>query len=494
MADDKHDQERITFGLFQREQRSLFGEILDWMLTPLLLLWPLSLALTWFVAQGIATKPFDRALEYNLQALTQFVVAKNKRLSFNLTPQARDLLRADDSDLVYYQVLGVRGELISGESDFPLPRDLETPEPGRVMLRDDVLRGDEVRVAYVWLERDTEPRRLVLMQVAETTGKRSTLATEIIKGVMVPQFIILPLAVLLVWLALVRGIRPLNDLEQTIRARKPDDLSPIGERDIPQEVAPLVSSINDLLTRLKASLTTQKRFLADAAHQLKTPLAGLRMQAELAQRETNAQEIRNSLQQIAHSSKRATHTVNQLLALARAETTGRTLPSARVDLASLVLAVVRDSVPRALEQGIDLGYEGPEALPEGQQRNGNPTLLQEMTRNLVDNAMNYSGPGSVVTVRVLLDRFSDVLTVQVEDNGPGIPESERERVLQPFYRALGTNVDGSGLGLAIVHEIAQQHDATVHMADAHPDSPRKGLQVSIRFAPRPDSTRASESP
>ena len=199
----------MSFGLFQREQRSLFGEILDWMLTPLLLLWPLSLALTWFVAQGIASKPFDRALEFNLLALTQFVVAKDNVVNFHLTPQARDLLRADDSDLVYYQVLDPRSNLlISGEGDFPLPQDNETPEPGRVMLRDDTVRGDDVRVAYAWLSRTSDPRHLVLMQVAETKGKRSTLATEIIKGVMVPQFVILPLAVLLVWLALVRGIRP----------------------------------------------------------------------------------------------------------------------------------------------------------------------------------------------------------------------------------------------------------------------------------------------
>ncbi|WP_226464159.1 sensor histidine kinase N-terminal domain-containing protein [Hydrogenophaga taeniospiralis] len=480
----KHDNGQMSFGLFQREQRSLFGEILDWMLTPLLLLWPLSLALTWFVAQGIASKPFDRALEFNLQALTQFVVNQNEKVSFNLTPQARDLLRADDSDLVYYQVLDPRGELISGEGDFPLPQDNETPEPGRVMLRDDMVRGDEVRVAYAWLSRNQDPKRLVLMQVAETKGKRSTLATEIIKGVMVPQFVILPLAVLLVWMALVRGIRPLNELEQRIRARKPDDLSPIEESFIPQEVAPLVSSINDLLTRLKTSLSTQKRFLADAAHQLKTPLAGLRMQAELAQRESDPQEIRGSLQQIARSSTRATHTVNQLLSLARAETTGRTLPTARIDLARLVKGVVQDSVPRALEHGIDLGYEGPEEMPADCLMEGNPTLLQEMTRNLVDNAINYSGRDGVVTARVLLDRFSGVMILQVEDNGPGIPENERELVLQPFYRALGTNVDGSGLGLAIVHEIAQQHGAVVSMEDAQPDRPHRGLRASVRFAPR----------
>jgi two-component system sensor histidine kinase TctE len=484
MPDHKQDSHRITFGLFQREQRSLFGEILDWMLTPLLLLWPLSLALTWFVAQSIASKPFDRALEFNLQALTQFVVTKDDKVSFNLTPQARDLLKADDSDLVYYQLRDARQGVISGEADFPPPPDTSVPAAGRVLLRDDEVRGDEVRVAYTWLARHSDPSQLVLMQVAETKGKRSTLATEIIKGVMVPQFVILPLAVLLVWLALVRGIRPLSDLEQKIRARKPDDLSPIEESFIPQEVAPLVSSINDLLTRLTASLTTQKRFLADAAHQLKTPLAGLRMQAELAQRESNPQEIRSSLQQIAHSSTRATHTVNQLLALARAETTGRTLPTAQIDLAQLVTGVVRDSVPRALEHGIDLGYEGPDEMPEICLMDGNPMLLQEMTRNLVDNAINYSGRGGVVTARVLFDRFSGVQILQVEDNGPGIPENERELVLQPFYRALGTNVDGSGLGLAIVHEIAQQHGALVMMEDAHAESQRRGLRVSIRFAAR----------
>ena len=463
----------MSFGLFQREQRSLFGEILDWMLTPLLLLWPLSLALTWIVAQGIANKPFDRALEFNLQALSQLVVVRDGEARLVLDSQARDLLRADDTDIVYYQLVNARGEH-------------DVPETGRVRQRDDVMRGDAVRVAYIWLARP-DPLRPVLLQVAETTGRRSTLANEIIKGVMVPQFVILPLAVLLVWLALVRGIRPLSDLEQRIRARRPDDLSPIEELDVPQEVAPLVSSINDLLARLKVSLNTQRRFLADAAHQLKTPLAGLRMQAELAQREADSAGLRASLQQIARSAVRANHTVSQLLALARAETTGRALPSGPVDLARLVAGVVRDTVPRALEHGVDLGLEGVAEVPPEMLITGNPTLLQEMVRNLLDNAIAYGGQGSVVTARVLVDRFSGVQVVQVEDNGPGIPVSERGLVLQPFYRALGTNVDGSGLGLAIVQEIAQQHGASLHMDDAHPERPaRPGLRVSVRFVPRND--------
>ncbi len=471
--------------LFQREQRSLFGEILDWMLTPLLLLWPVSLALTWLVAQNIAGKPFDRALEYNAQALAQLVTAQNHRVSFNLPQPARELLRADDSDQVYYQVLGTHGEVLSGERDLPLPPEDERPAPGEVRLRDDEMRGLEVRIAYTWVKLDL-PGVPTLVQVAETREKRSVLATEIIKGVMLPQFVILPLAVLLVWLALVRGIKPLSQLEERIRARKPDDLSPLEDKTVPLEVAPLVASVNDLLTRLKDSIATQKRFLADAAHQLKTPLAGLRMQADMAQREGfNAQELKQSLQQIGRASMRATHTVNQLLALARAESSGQSLARQPCDLARLTMEAVQDSVPRAMDRQMDLGYDGAQPGAPGVELAGNPTLLKEMVRNLLDNAINYTPssaqhPG-VITARVLADPFGHVLILQVEDSGPGIPAAERELVFQPFYRALGTNVDGSGLGLPIVQEIARQHDGQITLEDARPGQVPPGARISVRF-------------
>ncbi|MGB4116802.1 MAG: sensor histidine kinase N-terminal domain-containing protein [Polaromonas sp.] len=470
--------------IFQRERRSLFGEILDWMLTPLLLLWPVSLALTWLVAQNIAGKPFDRALEYNVQALSKLVVVKNNVVQFNLTGPAREILRADDTDLVYYQVIGTRGETLSGERELPQPADDDKLQDGDVRLRQDTINGEEIRVAYTWIKVDDKNAGRVLVQVAETLEKRKTLATEIVKGTMVPQFVTLPLAVLLVWLALVRGIKPLAQLEKRIRARKPDDMSPLDENAVPEEVAPLVSSINDLLSRLKVSLTTQKRFLADAAHQLKTPLAGLRMQADLAQRETNADELKKSLKHIGQSSVRATHTVNQLLALARAEATGRSLAKQPLDMVLIASEVMADSVPRALEKQIDLGYEGPESGESSTMLEGNPTLIKELVRNLLDNAIAYTPDKGQVTLRLLADTFSGVLVLLVEDSGPGIPESERELVFQPFYRALGTNVDGSGLGLAIVLEIANQHSATVSIEDAllpgHPQSP--GTRIAIRFA------------
>ncbi len=460
------------------------------MLTPLLLIWPVSLALTWLVAQGIANKPFDRALEYNAHALAQLVMVYRGKVQFNLPQPASEILRADDSDIVYYQVMGPNGELLSGESELPQPPEDQVPNTAQVQLRDAELRGIDIRVAYIWVRLPLSKGGMALVQVAETREKRSVLATEIIKGVMLPQFVILPLAVLLVWLALAHGIRPLHRLEERIRARSPDDLSPLDHKAVPLEVAPLVDAVNDLLNRLHDSLATQKRFLADAAHQLKTPLAGLRMQADLAQREgTSTEELKRSLQQIGRSSIRATHTVNQLLALARAEGSGAVMPRQPCDLAQLVIEVVRDSVPRALDKRIDLGYDGAEPGDWGLQMDANPTLIMELVRNLVDNAIHYTPstaekPG-VVTARVLIDIEHQSVVLQVEDSGPGVPEAERELVFQPFYRALGTEADGSGLGLPIVLEIATQHGAEVSLDDAHPGQTPPGALFTVRFPALP---------
>jgi len=472
--------------IFHREQRSLFGEILDWMLTPLLLLWPVSLVLTWLVAQSIAGKPFDRALEYNVRAMAQLITIKRGRAEFALPRPARELLRADDSDTVYYQVIGPKSEFLGGERELPAPSLDEKVVLDEVRIRDDVVKGFDVKVAYTWVALPDAGTKPALVQVAETLEKRSVLATEIVKGVMLPQFVILPMAVLLVWLALIQAIKPLHQLEERIRARKPDDLSPIDAQAVPLEVSPLVDSVNDLLLRLADSIATQKRFLADAAHQLKTPLAGLRMQADLAQREgASAEDLKHSLRQIGRASIRATHSVNQLLALARAESSGSAMPRTLCDLAELCMSVVRDCVPRALDKHIDLGYEGTQPGTAGCTVLANATLIKEMIRNLVDNAINYTPssleqPG-VITARVLTDPFGRTLVLQVEDNGPGVPDAERELIFQPFYRALGTEADGSGLGLPIVLEIAQQHGATVSLEKANPGQNPPGARFMVRF-------------
>ncbi len=501
----------------RREQRSLFGEILDWMLAPLLLLWPMSLGLTGIVAQQIANRPYDRDLGESLRLLARQVIVEPARAeappgrgredvpSVRVTAgRALELLRSDDIDTVYLQVLGLRGELLAGDRDLPVPG--EAPEPGiaqeEVRFRDDMVREEPVRVAWQWLPVTGDPQqRVALVQIAETRGKRSRLATEIIKGVILPQFVILPLAVLLVWLALTKGIGPLNELQRRIRRRDAGDLSPIDPTEAPEEVAPLVTSINDLLQRLDQSMSTHKHFLADAAHQLKTPLAGLRMQAELVQREIDAgrldpQALTAALRQIALSSQRAAHAVNQLLAMARAEDREGALRTAPVDLVEVVREAIADLFAKAQDKRIDLGYEGAEPGP-AVTMDGQPVLIGELVRNLLDNALQYTPAGGTVTARVLPDPFGQVLVLQVEDSGPGIPEHERERVFQPFYRALGTGVDGTGLGLAIVQEIVQRHDAQIAIGTAHPRALHSGqgpgALFTVRFTLRRSPTPAPRS-
>ena len=482
------------------EQISLFGEILDWMLAPLLLLWPMSLGLTWVVAQSIANRPYDRELADVVLALARQSTVQMAEGAAPAVSRRRALertvsgfTRSDDAeeDHTYFQVLGDRGELLAGDPRLAVPAE-DPAAAGGVRFRDDVLSDEQVRVAYLRTP-GADGSGSGLVQVAETLGKRSRLATEIIKGVLLPQFVILPVAVLLVWFALSRGIRPLAELQQRIRKRTSTDLSPIAVVGVPDEVVPLVEAINDLLKRLDRTIATQRHFLADAAHQLKTPLAGLRMQAELAGRELDSgrgdpASMKHTLQQIALSSQRAAHMVNQLLAMARAEDSGQAMRRVPVDLAVITRAVVRDFVPRALERRIDLGYEGP-VSDDKVRLMGEPVLLGEMVRNLVDNALQYTPSGGTVTARVLSDPFGQVVVLQVEDTGPGIPVSERDAVFRPFYRALGTEVDGSGLGLAIVQEIAQRHDGEVLVADARPRSagsshpPGALFTVRLRLTP-----------
>lgn len=452
--------------------RSLFGEILDWMLAPLLLLWPMSIAVTYLVAQSIATAPFDRSLENSVQAISQQIKAVGDEISLTLPMSARQILRADDNDTIYFQVIGPRGELIAGDKDLSLPADGDPLQVGTVTYRDSRMAGNEVRIAatLVILSTATGPNP-VMVQVAETLEKRSQLANEIIKGVILPQFIILPIVVVLVWFGLSRGLAPLNALQNRIRNRLVDDTSPIEERAAPQEIMPLISSFNDVLYQLEDSVQSQKRFIADAAHQLKTPLAGLRMQAELAQRENSPEELQRSLEQIADSSTRATRLVQQLLSLARMENTNKLSEKILIDLSQSAADATKSWLSAAWEKNIDLGCE---TNQQTYKMYGNPVMLKELFNNLLDNAIKYTPPNGAVTVDVRKADQPGLLIVEVKDTGPGIPPEERQRVLERFYRVLGSDIEGSGLGLAIVKEIATQHGGKLEILEnIYQESPLK---------------------
>ena len=458
---------------FRPPRRSLLGEVLDWMLAPLFLLWPMSVAITYVVAQNIAAVPYDQALAHNLLVLEQQVEARNNEAVLDMSTSARAILRANETESVFWLVLGSRGEYLGGDRQLPIPDALAPTPMGVVRYADASLRGFGLRLAYKRLDIGLPAARAPMIVVAETVERRTQLANDIIKGVIIPQFIVLPIAVLLVWFGLSRGIAPLNALQIRLRARRPDDLSPMDERAAPTEIAPLLAAMNDLLQRQSQTVQTQRRFVADAAHQLKTPLAGLRTQAELALRDASPDEMQSSLRQLVTGSERATRLVNQLLQLANAENP-ESVGLVEVDLHALAYERTAHWATHAMAMGTDIGFEGEDmAVPIL----GHALLLGELINNLLDNALRYTPAGGRVTVRLRPGSDLDRVDLDVEDSGPGIPLAERERVFDRFYRVLGSQADGSGLGLAIVKEIAQKHGATVHILD----NPDGGTTIRVSF-------------
>ncbi|MGB0126010.1 MAG: sensor histidine kinase N-terminal domain-containing protein [Rhodocyclaceae bacterium] len=466
---------------------SLFGEILDWMLAPLLFLWPISIAVIFGIAKGIADVPYDQALSEDLLAIARQVQVASDGSVTSLPAQARNLLRHDQVDTIYYQVRGPGGRPLAGDAEIPdVPQQLESPIYA-IRYRDELISGEEVRVAYRYLgPRDGRHAPAALVQVAETRGKRTNLANRIIAGVLLPQFAIIPLAVVLVYLGLGRGIAPLSRLQRLIEHRRPSDLSLIDTQGMPEEVVPILNAFNAMMGRLEQNLKAQQRFIADAAHQMRTPLAGLKMQTELALSETDATQIRTSLEGISASADRTAHLINQLLALARAEASFDKAPAAQVvDLESVLKESAPDFFPQARRKRIDFGIDvtGRPLLVEG-----NPLQLREMIKNLIDNAIKYTAEGGKVTARTV---GTALASLEVEDDGIGIPPEERERVFERFYRSLGSGAEGSGLGLAIVREIAELHRAHVRLETG---ADGKGTLVIVSFPRRRAKTAEPPPP
>jgi two-component system sensor histidine kinase TctE len=454
----------------QHSQKSVFGEIIDWTLAPLLILWPVSMAIQYFLAYSIADSAYDRELRDSVVAISKQLSYTAGQLVVKDDAAAAVIIRADEGDLTYFQVRDQRNTVASGDVTLPLVEFTPEMVPQAVYFRDDHLPGMDVRVAYMFAQVQGMPGA-ALVQVAETVGKRSRLASDIIGDVLAAQFLIVPVALLFVWLGLTRGIEPLSELAQSIRNRKPADLAPIDESDAPEEVQPLIGAFNGLMARLDASLKAQQRFVADAAHQMRTPLAGLRMQAEIAMRQRDPVSLQHAMRQIVASADRASHLINQLLVLARADADS---PPALVplDLDALAREAAREWVPHAREREIDLGFEGAAALAWV---DGNAVLLRELANNLLDNAIRYTRPGGRVTVRVLV---GDHAVLEIEDTGIGIDEAERELVFERFYRVLGTETEGSGLGLPIVRGIAHLHRASIALL---PNPHERGTVARVEF-------------
>lgn len=453
--------------------RTLRSRLLLWVSAPLLGLWVMSTMIDHDVASGFVNLNYDRALLDTALDLGRNVREANNQLYLDLPQPVIEMLISGEQGRFYYRANGPAGEYITGDPDLPDPP--EEAKDDRVTYYDGMYRNEPIRAVALRVPvRPGSGKGLIIVQVAEKTSLRDDFARQLMLRMMVPQGILVVLAAMAVWLGVGLGLRALTSVRSEIENRSHVDLSPIRETNTPYEVRPLVRAMNDLLSRLSAALAAQQRFIADAAHQLRTPVAALKTQTELAVRQVQDGEAKATLQQLHAAADHAARLVNQLLTLARAEPgSHRSLMRERIKLAALARETVGEWVPRALNRSIDLGFDDTSVDAE---ISADPFLIRELMNNLIDNALNYTPAEGRVTVRVLQNDGSVIL--EVEDEGCGIPEEERERVFERFYRSAGGSPEGCGLGLAIVREIAQGHGATVAI---HSGANSRGTRIIITF-------------
>ena len=447
---------------------SIRVRLLKWLIGPILLVNLAGASLIYLLAWSPVQLAFDQGLGDAAAALAARLRApggSDGRASVDLPAQAERVLRADPVDAVYFAVRDDNGagggRLLAGDADFPPLR------PGAGAY-DAVMRGEAVRVMAV--KAGAAPVSPVA-GVAKTVRKRRQVGFDAVRAMLLLEALFTLVLAGLVWFSVTSALRPLVRLRANLNARDGDDLAPVGEHDVPYELAPVVRAFDDLLAKLQAGGQARHDFLANVAHQLRTPLAGIKLQLEwLAARHAGDTGSVHSIGLMLQSNDRMIRQTNQLLALARAEPSHfEKTRLETLDLAALVAESIQHFVDHAHKKGIDLGFElAPCPIV------GDRFLLRDLIDNLVDNALRYTPAGGSVTVSCRRDGGRGVLLV--EDSGPGIPAASRERVFSRFVR-LDDKTHGSGLGLAIVRDIAAAHGARV----AIDDRPGGGALLSISF-------------
>jgi len=477
MSSAAQKQERSWwFGLVEPDGRpSLRRRLLSSLLVPLLLLLLVEALVTYAGALIYSNHVHDRDLGESAMTLAQML--SHQELGGQISPQARFLLEYAPEGHNYFNVSSERHGLLAGTSELR-PASVElAPLDGEPGLFTTTLKRRQVRAATVRIPNTLDPNDQLTVTLGETLHDRRQQAREILL-LSIPALAVLIATVFMLVLYGVRvGLRQLDPLTARLAARE-HDLAPVGDADVPAEILPLTRTIDALFARLRGMLSLQERFIADAAHQLKTPLAGLRVHVERAQADPSKETVNDALQHILRLTQRASRTSSQLLALTRAQTTESTEPGARrlLDLTQLVPELLGLRVHEAIAAGVDLGYEGP-AMPGPIWIDGDRISLQEMLDNLIDNSLRYGGRDSSVTVGVSMVPGGACLSV--EDDGPGVPPAFLERLGERFFRVPGNTEEGTGLGLAIVQRIAERHHARVRYLRAV----RGGLRVEIVFPP-----------
>ncbi|HYL23933.1 MAG TPA: sensor histidine kinase N-terminal domain-containing protein, partial [Burkholderiales bacterium] len=435
-------------------------------LAPLALVLAAAAVLAYRTALGLATDAYDRSLLDPALAMAQALKVTPSGVALDMSKEALEALRVDTSDRLYFSV-SQHGQAIVGPDTLPPPP--AQPAVGTPVFYDTDYHGEPVRVAAIAVDSPAGP---VVVQAAETLVKRNRLVQHVLAAYGVLGTVIIAVALAAVWIGVARGLAPLKELRGELATRSHRDLRPVAEQQAPEEVRPLVRELNELLHRLAVSMELQQQFVADAAHQLRTPLAALQAQVEAARGEPLSPALARTVEQLHAATRRAAHLSRQLLTLAAVDPSAeRPYSPQRADLGELLQRDVSDWLARADTRRIDLGFEFAAAPVQGE-----PELIVEAASNLLDNALTYTPQGGVVTLRT--GRRDGVCYLEVEDDGPGIPEAERAHVFERFHRVKGTPGQGAGLGLAIVREIAHRHGASVALGVG---AGGRGARVSLSF-------------
>lgn len=448
---------------------SLHRQLFRRLTIPLLVLLIIDGAVSYALALHFSQRAYDAVLYDSARSLATQVRFVAGRATLDLPRAALEIFEWDVLDRTFFAVESDRHGLVLGHRDFPKPPILPAADL-QPHFYDADLRGESVRAVVIRLPTQSD---VILVQVAETLAKRQVMTNEILASMLLPQIVLVFVALLLLRLGIYGGLAPLDAVAEQIERRDPSDLQPFPDQG-PAEVRPLTRALNQMLDVLRAAQTSQRRFIANAAHQLRTPLAALQVQAERALRESDPASHAQALEHVVGGVRRVAHLARQLLTLARAEP--EVLANERmvsVDLAVIAREVTGDWVPRAIAQATDLGFSGPDS---GAFVRGDAALLREMLSNLIDNALRYAGPEARVTVEL---EAGDQVCLAVDDDGPGIEAEHREAVFDRFVRLPGSHGDGCGLGLAIVREIALRCGGRCEIREGLSG---RGTRVVVSFA------------
>ena len=445
----------------------LRDDLLRRLLLPMASILLVSAVLSYQLAVRFANSSYDLALLESTRSIARLAGAQGAG-NFALPPAAQEMFQPGDGDRAYFQIFSSKRGVIAGTRDLPQP---PGEDIGENSFYDGQFQGEKLRLVAMTMPAQFVDEEMLIV-VAETRNRSDAMAREIVGAVVVPQLILIFFAVAIIFGGVSSGLKPLNALAESLDKRRRDELTPLSSAKVPGEAVPLINAFNGLLARLGEVLSAQQRFVADAAHQLRTPLAALKIQLAQALREPEAGRRQELLEHLKISVDRTARLSDQLLLLARAEPGGDPADKMPVDLRALALDVGGQWVPRAVQLGRDLGFAGGD---DHVNAIGDRTQLGELIANLLDNALRYGG--TQITLSVIAGDGGGGPELVVEDNGPGIPTTEKARVFERFHRVPGTAGEGSGLGLAIVRQIAHGHGAEVEAEDPEAG----GLRIRIRF-------------